>query len=145
MPSFLPKQPSPSPIFNITAGQLPAYVSASQAPTKKSPWRIIRDVEYNHSATAILPEELCRLIWQDVECAMMKVRYAKVIMKLEELLHGEFFTEYIKKGEWTRMVESHEQCFRETGTDLSYPFSRERSHAITGTARRRSGLLIERR
>lgn len=46
----------------------------------------------------MLPDELYSLIWQTVENELPRMRYAKVIMKLEEILQGEFFNEYIKRG-----------------------------------------------
>lgn len=46
----------------------------------------------------ILPEDLYELIWRKVEEEMRPLKYARVIMKLEDLLEGEFFTEYVKKG-----------------------------------------------
>jgi hypothetical protein len=71
---------------------------ASQAPTKKSPWRTIREVEYVQRATATLPEELYDIIWRDVDASTGGLNYAKVIMKLEHILRGDFFNEYIKRG-----------------------------------------------
>ncbi len=98
MPGVLPAPSGPSPKVNISSGPLPAYISASQAPTKKSPWRTIREVDYVKRATATLPEELYHIIWRDVEASMSRLNYAKVIMKLEDMLQGDFFNEYIKRG-----------------------------------------------
>ncbi|EXJ77447.1 hypothetical protein A1O3_09673 [Capronia epimyces CBS 606.96] len=95
---FAAASPAPTPKLHVTSGLLPPYVSASQAPTRKSPWRTVRDVGFIRSATVALPDELCHIIWQSVEAAVRKVRYVKVIMKLEDVLDGEFFTEYIKRG-----------------------------------------------
>lgn len=99
MPGLFPLPSLPAAKVNVTTGPLPAYVSAGQAPTKKSPWRTIRDVAFSHSATLILPDELYQIIWNSIEASVPKLRYAKVMMKLEEVLQREFFTEYIKKGE----------------------------------------------
>lgn len=44
----------------------------------------------------ILPEDLAQLV--SIELSKKSVHYAKVMMKVGELLEGEFFTEAIKKG-----------------------------------------------
>ncbi|KIW82441.1 hypothetical protein Z517_05468 [Fonsecaea pedrosoi CBS 271.37] len=98
MSSLLPKSPSSASKINITTGQLPSYVNATQAPTKKSPWRTIRGLEYNQYATVILPDELYSLLWKKLDASMEPVKYAKVIMKLADVLSGDFFTEYVKRG-----------------------------------------------
>ena len=48
----------------------------------------------------ILPEEIYELVRVQLEQEGSAARgvYAKVFMRLEELLDGEFFTEYIKNG-----------------------------------------------
>ena len=96
MSSLFNDRSSPAKI-NLNLGSLPAYIS-TQAPTKRLPWRTIRESDCIHSTTAMLPDELYSLIWQTVENELPRMRYAKVIMKLEEILQGEFFNEYIKRG-----------------------------------------------
>ena len=98
MSTLFPAVSGPVPKVNVCAGQLPGYVAASQAPTKRTPWRTIRQVTYGYSVTVILPDTLHRVIWDGVEADLSRPQYAKVIMKLEDVLRGEFFTEYIKKG-----------------------------------------------
>jgi ribonuclease P/MRP protein subunit RPP40 len=44
----------------------------------------------------VLPDELYQIIGQNV--VGPQTEYAKVVMKLEDLLEGDFFTEYIKRG-----------------------------------------------
>ncbi|KAF7505740.1 hypothetical protein GJ744_000506 [Endocarpon pusillum] len=86
-----------SKIFT-TLGTLPGYIDRNQPPTKKLPWRAINDVSFVKSVEMILPEELYELIWTKIEQELKPVQYARVIMKLEDVLDGAFFTEYIKKG-----------------------------------------------
>lgn len=86
-----------SKIFT-TLGTLPGYIDRNQPPTKKLPWRAINDVSFVKSVEMVLPEELYEMIWTKVEQDLKPVKYARVIMKLEDLLDGAFFTEYIKKG-----------------------------------------------
>ena len=45
-----------------------------------------------------MPDELYSLVWDRINGEMKKARYAKVIMKLEDVLTGDFFTDYVKKG-----------------------------------------------
>lgn len=46
----------------------------------------------------VLPEELYDLIWDKIEDESKKASYAKVILKLQDIISGTFFTEYVKKG-----------------------------------------------
>ncbi|EXJ71459.1 uncharacterized protein A1O5_05267 [Cladophialophora psammophila CBS 110553] len=114
MSVLFPKAPSSASKINVASGQLPPYVTALQAPTKKSPWRAIRGVEYNQYVTAILPDELYHLIWEKVEANITHIECVKVIMKLEDVLKGDFFTEYIKRGNILMLSEG------EAGVDNVY-------------------------
>ncbi len=98
MSTLFPAPSGPVPKVIISAGQLPGYVAASHAPTKRAPWRTIHEVTYVNSVTVMLPVDLHRVIWNGVEKDVPRPKYAKVIMKLEDLLRGDFFTKYIKKG-----------------------------------------------
>lgn len=46
----------------------------------------------------LMPDEMYEIIWNALDAEVKKTKYAKVIMKLQEVLEGDFFTEYIKKG-----------------------------------------------
>ncbi|EXJ58968.1 hypothetical protein A1O7_06399 [Cladophialophora yegresii CBS 114405] len=98
MSPLFPTGSAPAPKVNISVGELPGYVSSSQAPTKRPPWHTIREVSYGRSATIMLPDDLHRIIWDSVMADTSRPKYAKVIMKLEDVLKGDFFNEYIKKG-----------------------------------------------
>jgi hypothetical protein len=98
MSPLFPLGSASAPKTTVSLGQLPGYVAPSQVPTKRAPWQSIREVSYGDSATVILPDDLYSIIWDSVEADVSIPKYAKVIMKLEEVLKGEFFTEYIKKG-----------------------------------------------
>ena len=89
----------PDAKMNVTLGVLPGYIDPKQPPTKKSPWNAMNDVPFVQSVDLVLPEELYDLIWHKIGAEMKHNRYAKVVMKLEDLLDGEFFTQYIKRGE----------------------------------------------
>jgi ribonucleases P/MRP protein subunit RPP40 len=87
------------PKTQVHVGQLPAYIDPKQPPTKKTPWRTINEVPFLQSVNLVLPQELYDVIWDKIEDESKKAGYAKVIMKLQDVLSGAFFTEYIKKGE----------------------------------------------
>jgi ribonucleases P/MRP protein subunit RPP40 len=88
----------PDAKMHVSIGELPSYVDPAQPPTKKSPWRQIQNVPFVQTATMIMPNEMYKLIWDKIEAETKKLRYAKVIMKLQDVLEGAFFTEYIKRG-----------------------------------------------
>jgi hypothetical protein len=92
------KTARPDSKIYTTLGTLPSFINRNQPPTKKQPWRAINEVGFVKSVEMILPEELYQLIWRKVEEETKPVKYARVIMKLKDVLDGEFFTEYIKKG-----------------------------------------------
>jgi ribonucleases P/MRP protein subunit RPP40 len=98
MSTLFPSGSASTPKTFVSLGQLPGYVAPSQAPTKQAPWRAIREVSHVNSTTVNLPDELYHIIWDSVDADISKPKYAKVIMKLEEVLEREFFTEYIKQG-----------------------------------------------
>ncbi|EHY56108.1 hypothetical protein ABEF92_004807 [Exophiala dermatitidis] len=98
-------QSAPSPKIHFSTGSLPSYVSAdpAQAPTKKAPWKQVRDVGFVRSVTVVVPGEMYRAIFPrdesgEIGVSKLRLRYAKVIMKLEDVLSGDFFTEYVKRG-----------------------------------------------
>lgn len=86
------------PKIHVHSGSLPAFIDPKQPPNKKGPWRTFNDAPFLQTVNLLLPEELYTLIWDRIELEMKSVRYSKVIMKLQNVLEGNFFTEYIKKG-----------------------------------------------
>lgn len=101
------KNARPDAKIFTSLGTLPSYVDRCQPPTKKQPWRAINEVGFVRSVEIVLPDELYEAIWAKVEeglKAVKAVKYAKVIMKLQDLLEGEFFNGYIKKGKHVGIV-----------------------------------------
>jgi len=84
--------------LHVHLAKLPAFVDPKQPPTKKDPWRTINNVPFVQGVDLILPQELYEVIWQRVEKDLNGVRYAKVSMKLQDILNGDFFKEQAKKG-----------------------------------------------
>jgi ribonuclease P/MRP protein subunit RPP40 len=94
----------------VSRGSLPPYIDASQPPTKRSPWRQIKELPFVHTFTILMPEEMDWVVWDKLDDEVKSVKYAKVIMKLQEVLEGDFFTEYIKKGTSVMFLD-HLTCF----------------------------------
>lgn len=70
----------------------------------------------------MLPDELYSLMLQtgnSIESSVPKIRYARVIMKLEQVLQGDFFNEYIKRGMFSRDSPTNLLPISSSMTDLS--------------------------
>jgi hypothetical protein len=59
---------------------------------------MVREVACCDTVRVALPEDLYHIIWDSVMANCPRPKYARVIMKLEQILSGDFFTKYIKKG-----------------------------------------------
>lgn len=89
LPKHLPR--------SFTVGTFPDHVDLKQPPTKKQPFAALKAQQWVSSLDLILPKELADVVAQEL---MEKTsRYAKVMMKVGDLMEGEFFTEAVKKGE----------------------------------------------
>ncbi|KAF2120803.1 ribonuclease P 40kDa subunit-domain-containing protein [Lophiotrema nucula] len=78
---------------------LPGYIDPRNPSTKKKPFSTFLAQPFSHTVDLILPEEIYELVQAHLEKASVgQLHYARVFMRLGELLEGDFFTEYIKKG-----------------------------------------------
>ncbi|PSN72802.1 hypothetical protein BS50DRAFT_568403 [Corynespora cassiicola Philippines] len=86
--------------FYFTHSLLPGYIDPQNVSTKKKPFSTFNGQRFSHTLDLILPEEIYELVHAQLEAedGVARGQYARVYMKLGELLDGEFFTEYIKKG-----------------------------------------------
>ncbi|PVI08445.1 hypothetical protein DM02DRAFT_548743 [Periconia macrospinosa] len=93
-----PQGPNTKIYFSHTL--LPTYIDPQNVSTKKKPFSTFNAQPFSHTLDLILPEEIYELVrvQLDREDGAARGVYAKVFMRLGELLEGEFFTEYIKKG-----------------------------------------------
>ena len=96
-PSFTTPPPQPSPKLHLSNTALPPYISPSQPPTKKPPFRQINSVPFIQTTSFILPEELYELIISNLPQSLLSPRYAKLICPLSAFLEGKVFTECIKR------------------------------------------------
>ncbi|OBT40204.1 hypothetical protein VE00_08730 [Pseudogymnoascus sp. WSF 3629] len=78
----------------VTHGAM-GHLDPAQPPVKRKPYATILAVPF---AELILPQELYESIQSDMDSKFSVPTYSRVILPLAELLSGEFFTEYIKKG-----------------------------------------------
>lgn len=92
---------------SCTTGTLPAYVDPAQPPTKKQPFAALRAQKWISSLEVMLPREIAGIVRQDL--ASRFLRYAKVMLKLHDLLDGDLFTEGIKRG--SSSVYTHGRLF----------------------------------
>ncbi|KAL5420845.1 hypothetical protein PMIN04_006093 [Paraphaeosphaeria minitans] len=79
---------------------LPSYIDPQNVSTKKKPFSTFNAQPFSHTLDLILPEEIYEIVKGHVEGADAAVKgvYARVYLKLGEVLQGDFFNEYIKKG-----------------------------------------------
>ena len=82
----------------VTLGPLPASLDPKHLSKKKRPWHTINEVSFAKKVEMIMPEEMYEVLWDKVEEDLSKMRYASVILKLQEVLEGDFLSEYVKKG-----------------------------------------------
>ncbi|KAF2869683.1 ribonuclease P 40kDa subunit-domain-containing protein [Massariosphaeria phaeospora] len=93
--------------FYFSHSLLPRYIDPHNIPTKKKPFSTFGAQHFTHRLDLILPEEVFELVRNRLEdeTGVGRAQYARVYMKLGELLQGDFFTEYIKKGNITMLSE----------------------------------------
>ncbi|KFY54329.1 hypothetical protein V497_07822 [Pseudogymnoascus sp. VKM F-4516 (FW-969)] len=78
----------------VTHGAM-GHLDPAQPPVKRKPYSAILAVPF---AELILPKELYESIQSDMDSKFSVPTYSRVILPLAELVSGDFFTEYIKKG-----------------------------------------------
>ncbi|KAI1102740.1 ribonuclease P 40kDa subunit [Jackrogersella minutella] len=82
----------------VTYGVM-SHLEPGQVPNKGKPWTALLAQDFIHKVDLILPEELVQLVRDKIidDPSRVPVFY-KVIMRLGQVLEGDFFTEYIKIG-----------------------------------------------
>jgi ribonucleases P/MRP protein subunit RPP40 len=110
------KDDGPSSKIQLTHSLLPGYIDPNNVSTKKRPFSTFNAQPFSHTVRVhdcwtglfanemqvdlILPGEIFDLVHQHLEenDTVLKSQYARVYMKLGEILTGDFFTEYVKEG-----------------------------------------------
>jgi ribonuclease P/MRP protein subunit RPP40 len=79
---------------------LPSYVDPQNVSTKKKPFSTFNKQKYSNILDLILPEEIYELIEAELARAdgPARAQYARVHMKLGEILESDFLNGYIKQG-----------------------------------------------
>ncbi|RGP66245.1 ribonuclease p mrp subunit pop1 [Fusarium longipes] len=93
-----------SPKCFVTYGTM-GHVDTRQAPSKGKPWVAITSLDFIHKVDLILPAEVHDAVSEQLAKTSEPPRYSKVVMSLGDLLQGDFFTEYIKKGDIMMLSE----------------------------------------
>ncbi|KAF5696283.1 ribonuclease P MRP subunit POP1 [Fusarium globosum] len=86
-----------SPKCFVSYGTM-GYLDTKQTPRKGKPWTAVMSMDFIHKVDLILPSEAYDAACQQLSNARHAPRYSKVVMSLGDILQGDFFTEYIKKG-----------------------------------------------
>ncbi|KAI2617686.1 ribonuclease P 40kDa subunit [Hypomontagnella submonticulosa] len=82
----------------VTYGVM-GHPNPEQIPTKGKPWSALLAQDFVHKVDLILPEELAQLVKDNITGDPSRAPiFYKVIMRLGQVLEGDFFTEYIKIG-----------------------------------------------
>ncbi|KAG4417357.1 hypothetical protein IFR04_009498 [Cadophora malorum] len=82
---------------NVTHGVM-GHLDPKQPPVKRKPFAATLSQSFIQKTELILPEELYEIIKKEFLTEVSKPSYSRVILPLGALLEGEFFNEYIKKG-----------------------------------------------
>lgn len=79
---------------------LPSYIDPQNVSTKKKPFSTFGKQLFSHSLDLLLPEEIYELVQCELDKAdgFARSQYARVHMKLGEILESEFLNSYIKQG-----------------------------------------------
>ncbi|KAF2002816.1 hypothetical protein P154DRAFT_461731 [Amniculicola lignicola CBS 123094] len=94
------KDDGPESKFYFTHSLLPSYIDPNNTSTKKKPFDLFQKQPFSHTVDLILPEEIYELVraqFEDGE-TFGTLQYARVHMKLGEMLAEEFLEHYVKKG-----------------------------------------------
>jgi ribonuclease P/MRP protein subunit RPP40 len=80
----------------FTHSILPSYIDPQNVSTKKQPFTTINKQHFSHTVDLVLPAEIYELVQQKINA--ITSQYARVHMKLGEVLESEFLDSYIKQG-----------------------------------------------
>jgi ribonuclease P/MRP protein subunit RPP40 len=94
----------------VTHGAI-GHVDPKQPPTKRKPFANILDHQFINKVEMILPKELYDIMENEIFADSRSPVYSRVILPLETLVQGDFFTEYIKKGNNSISAGDGSTCF----------------------------------
>ncbi|EOA82308.1 hypothetical protein ACJQWK_05009 [Exserohilum turcicum] len=91
----------------FTHSVLPSYIDPQNVTTKKKPFSTFNKQKFSHNLDLILPEEIYELVRDELRRGdgPARAQYARVHMKLGEMLEGDFLDGYIKQGNIAMLSE----------------------------------------
>ncbi|OQO12102.1 hypothetical protein B0A48_02741 [Cryoendolithus antarcticus] len=93
------KDSGPSPKCYVHHANLPNYIDNAHPPTKKDPFRTVLEQPVGHTLDVLVPAQHTEALTTLLATTFPSpIRYAKVHMKLHDVLTGEFFNDYVKSG-----------------------------------------------
>nr|OQO17727.1 hypothetical protein B0A51_12881 [Rachicladosporium sp. CCFEE 5018]OQO27606.1 hypothetical protein B0A51_03595 [Rachicladosporium sp. CCFEE 5018] len=109
------KDSSPSPKCYVHHADLPNYIDNAHPPTKKDPFRTVLEQPFVHTLDVLIPSQHTEAFTSLLTTTFpTPIRYAKVYMKLHDILTGEFFNDYVKSGNVLLLSEGRpgiDNCF----------------------------------
>ncbi|GAM82099.1 hypothetical protein ANO11243_000780 [Dothideomycetidae sp. 11243] len=94
----VPGDNAPDPKCYFTHVRLPQHIDHQQPPTKKKPFSCILERPFNQTVDILGPDDTIRVLRDKLQPVTAGLRYARVHMKLLDLVQGDFFNTYIKQG-----------------------------------------------
>ncbi|KAG9248393.1 ribonuclease P 40kDa subunit [Calycina marina] len=101
------------PKCTVTYGVM-GHLDPKQPPTKRKPFVSVMNHHFVQKTELIVPDELYEIIKNEAFLEKNTPKYSRVIMTLGEITSGEFFNEYIKRGNVLMLSEWR------TGVDKVY-------------------------
>ncbi|KAL2143784.1 hypothetical protein VTI28DRAFT_9999 [Corynascus sepedonium] len=88
----------------VTYGVM-GHLDPKQLPSKSQPWATLTSQDFVHRADLIIPQEVSESIQGKFFKTSTGPEYKRVVLSLHDILTGDFFTEYIKKGDVVMLSE----------------------------------------
>ncbi|KAH8649943.1 ribonuclease P 40kDa subunit-domain-containing protein [Xylariales sp. PMI_506] len=82
-----------------------SHPDPKQLPTKGKPWSTLLSQDFIHKVDLIVPQDAFEKLRMKLAQDAYSPGYSRVIMKLGDILDGEFFTQYVKVGNVAMLSE----------------------------------------
>ncbi|EGO59390.1 hypothetical protein NEUTE1DRAFT_121209 [Neurospora tetrasperma FGSC 2508] len=87
----------------VTYGVM-GHLDPNQPPTKSKPWSTVASQDFINRVELIIPQEAFEVV-RKILNEKAAPEFKRVVMSLHDILSGDFFTEYIKKGILTMLLD----------------------------------------
>ncbi|GAB7339049.1 hypothetical protein MBLNU457_5708t1 [Dothideomycetes sp. NU457] len=98
------KRPDASKCYYSSCA-LPQYIDDKQPPAKRKPFSTVLEHPFNHSLDIIIRNDVYQKHQEQILQSHGKPQYAKVHMKLKDIIEGDFFNKYIRTGDILMLSE----------------------------------------